>query len=115
MQHNDENENRGKESAGGGGHERAKHVVGENFHAIASRKPTPFPTLRGLLLRCSDFNANCEIGGRNNARRPRKQKRKLAIPLQFLAAVRAGIEVLTHPDAFRLTRVRPEPVVQIAG
>src|SRR5439155_18207532 len=111
---NDENENRGKESAGRRRHDGAKHVVGKNFDAVARSKPAPLPTLRGLLLRYSDFNANCEIGGRNNAWRARQEQRKLAIPLQLFAAQRAGIKVLTHPDAFRLTRVRAEPVVQIA-
>jgi len=104
VQHNDENENRGKESAGRRammGETRLSIKISTRSRAAATRRFNP----ESIAL-ARDFNANRRsAGGITRARATRAAK--AAIPLQLFAAQRAGINVAHR--RFRLTRARADP------
>src|SRR5713226_2633822 len=95
-----ENENGGKETAGGRNGEGAENIVEQNFRAILYAAHAAWPILQLLRLSGGDLDANGKIRWRNILRHARQQHRQLAEFLELRAAAVATFQMFANRDAF---------------
>src|ERR1700687_1516999 len=115
LQNDGEHHDGGKESAGGGNREWAKHVIEEKLPAVAESAPTRGQITLRQGLRGGDFDAHGEISRGNRFGGLRKQDGEFAIWLQLTAAGIANFQVFANQSAFADTRRTASGVVHITS
>ncbi len=115
LEHQNENEDGGEESAGSRDGQRAENVVKQNFSAILHAAHTARPVLRTLRLSGSNLDAHGQIGRRNVFGHAREHNGQLAEAFQFLATNAATFQVLSNLHALFNARSTRYGIIEITN